>query len=206
MENIFGHYAQEYDRWYENNMNAYLSEISVLKKVMLPGRESLEIGVGTGRFAALLGISTGLDPSLRMLKMAKRRGIDVLLGGGENLPFRDSIFSNVLIINTLCFVKDPEKVIKESKRVMRRGGKIVIGMIERNSFLGRYYQEKKSRFYNKLNFFSVEEGVSLLKKINYDNFSFFQTIFHLPSKMHSIEKAIEGYGEGGFVVICAQSA
>jgi len=203
--NIFDYYVQEYDQWYEDNMNAYLSELSALKKVISPKRESLEIGVGTGRFAALLGVSIGLDPSLKMLEIAKRRGIEILSGRGENLPFRDTVFANVLLINTLCSVKDPEKVIKESGRVMRKGGKIIIGMIGKNSFLGRYYQEKNSKFYNKANFFSVEEVINFLKRVGYNTFSFFQTIFHLPEEMHSVEKPMAGHDKGGFIVICAQN-
>ena len=206
MKNIFDCYAQEYDQWYEDNMYAYLSEVSALRKVVSSRRESLEIGVGTGRFAALLGVSIGLDPSLKILEIARRRGVKTLLGEGENLPFRDAVFANVLLINTLCSVKDPEKVIKEAGRVMRKGGKIVIGMIEKNSFLGRHYQEKNSKFYNKAKFFSVEEVANFLKRVGCNTFSFFQTIFHLPEEIHSVEKPMKGYDKGGFIVICAQNA
>jgi hypothetical protein len=45
-------------------------------------RPSLEIGVGTGRFAEALGIEYGVDISGRALKFAKRR-ITVVKGSGE---------------------------------------------------------------------------------------------------------------------------
>lgn len=57
---------------------------------------SLEIGVGTGRFAEALGIEYGVDVSGRVLELAKRRGITVVEGSGENLPFRDESFAPYL--------------------------------------------------------------------------------------------------------------
>ena len=52
-----------------------------------------------------------------MIKLARKRGIDARLGSGENLPFGNSTFDYVAIIITLCFVKDPQKVLKEVFKV-----------------------------------------------------------------------------------------
>ena len=43
----------------------------------------IEIGVGTGRFAVPLGIRWGMDPSIRMVKMAKARGLQVVAARAE---------------------------------------------------------------------------------------------------------------------------
>ena len=75
--NIFNHNYKKYDLWYERNKFAYLSELEAVKKVLPKRGEGLEIGVGTGRFAAPLGITAGVDPSKNMIKIAKKRGIDV---------------------------------------------------------------------------------------------------------------------------------
>lgn len=48
--------------------------------------------MGSGRFAAPLGIRLGLDPSKKMGKFAKKRGKKVIKGVGESLPFHDSHF------------------------------------------------------------------------------------------------------------------
>jgi len=69
--NIFDIYTNEYDQWYERNKFVYLSELEALKKVVPKKGKGLEIGVGTGRFAEPLGISYGLDPSEKMLEIAK---------------------------------------------------------------------------------------------------------------------------------------
>jgi hypothetical protein len=62
MTNIFEESAQEYDEWYAQNEFAYLSELAAIKAFMPTEGHGLEIGVGTGRFAAALGIKVGVEP------------------------------------------------------------------------------------------------------------------------------------------------
>lgn len=157
MSGIFDKYYKKYDAWYEKNRFAYLSELRALRKVLPEGGKGLEIGVGTGRFAAPLGITNGIDPARNMIKIARERGVNARLGSGESLPFKNSSFNYVAIVITLCFVKDPRKVLEESGRVLKRKGTIIIGIIDKDSFLGRFYQIKKSIFYKQANFFSVKD-------------------------------------------------
>jgi len=200
---IFESYAEEYDNWYEKNKFAYLSELQTIKQFLPLESRSLEIGIGTGRFAMALKIDFGIDLSLKMLKIAKRRGIDVQLAIGEDIPFKNEVFDNVLIMISLCFVKNPAKVILESRRVLKNGGNIIIGIIDRNSNLGKIYQSKKSKFYKNANFFTVEEVTDLLKRGGFSEFSYRQTLFSYPQKSKKIEMPRPDYGEGGFVVIRA---
>jgi len=202
--NIFDKYYKKYDAWYDRNKFAYLSELRAIKKVLPKKGKGLEIGVGTGRFAAPLGIATGIDPSKNMIKVAKQRGIDVKLGNGEHLPFADGVFDYIVIIITLCFTRAPQKVLEESRRVLKRNGKVIIGIVDKDSFLGRFYQKKKSVFYKQAHFFSVEEVVDLLKVIGFDQFLYYQTLFKLSNKVDLIEKPQRGYSKGGFVVIRAR--
>ena len=204
MKNIFDQYWKRYDAWYDEHKFAYLSEIEAIKKVMSKKGKGLEIGVGTGRFASALGISDGIEPSTKMAKLAQNRGIKVEIGNGENLPYRDKEFDYILIAITICFVKKPEKVISEANRVLSDKGKIILGIVDKDSFLGKFYQEKKSIFYQEANFFSVKEIVKLLKDNMFGKFSFYQTIFNLPEKVKTIESPSEGYGKGGFVVISGE--
>lgn len=201
---IFNRYYKEYDAWYDKNKFAYLSELAVLKKVIPKKGKGLEIGVGTGRFAAPLGITTGIDPSCDMLRIAKQRGVGVYLGTGENLPFSKDVFDYIIIIITICFVRNPLKVLQEASRVLKQRGKIIIGIIDKSSFLGKLYQRKKSVFYRKAHFFSVRELTALLRRAGFEKFSYRQTLYSLPEKIKSVEKSQKGFGSGGFVVICAQ--
>jgi ubiquinone/menaquinone biosynthesis C-methylase UbiE len=205
--NVFDKYFKEYDKWYERNKFAYLSEIEALKKVVPKNGKGLEIGVGTGRFAQALGIPVGIDPSEKMLEIAKERGIETVVGKGENLPFDDNEFDFVLIVITLCFVDNPEQVVIESKRVLRNNGKLIIGIVDRESHLGKFYEEKKNqghRFYKEANFFSTTEIIELLRKYNFGKIVTFQTIFQPLEKIKEIEYPEKGFGKGGFVVICGE--
>jgi hypothetical protein len=49
----------------------------------------VEIGVGTGRFAEPLGIRVGVEPSKAMRQVAQKRGIEVIDGVAQVLPFDD---------------------------------------------------------------------------------------------------------------------
>ena len=53
-----------YDRWYEEHRRAYRAELDAVRRLLPAAGSGLEIGVGTGRFAAPLGVGVGLDPSL----------------------------------------------------------------------------------------------------------------------------------------------
>lgn len=204
MSNVFDQYARKYDVWYDKNKFAYLSELEALRKVLPKKGKGLEIGVGTARFAAPLGIRHGIDPSRKMLEIAKKRGVKVRLDNGEKLYFKNSSFDYVAIIITLCFVKDPLKVLKEARRVLKRSGKIIIGIIDKDSFLGKFYQRKKGIFYKQARFFTIEEATRLLRETGFIRFSYYQTLFKLPDKIDSIEKPKRGFSKGGFVVISGE--
>ncbi len=201
MMNIFDRYYKKYDAWYEKNKFVYLSELEALQKVIPKEGKGLEIGVGTGRFAVPLKIATGIDSSRNMLTIARRRGLNVRWGFGEDLPFWNETFDYIAIIITICFVKNPTKILEEAKRVLKDKGKIILGIIDKDSFLGKLYQKKKSLFYNKANFYSVKNLVTLLKAVGFKKFTYYQTIFHFPKKIHSIEKPKKGFGKGSFIVI-----
>ncbi|MCK4912845.1 MAG: class I SAM-dependent methyltransferase, partial [Candidatus Omnitrophica bacterium] len=145
--NAFDCYYKEYDAWYERNKFAYLSELEAIRKVLPKGGKGLEIGVGTGRFAQALDIAMGIDPSKKMIDIAAQRDVVVRWGFGEDLPFFEDTFDYIAIIITLCFVQNPQKVLKEAIRVLKKNGKIILGIIDKNSFLGKFYQRKKSVFY-----------------------------------------------------------
>jgi ubiquinone/menaquinone biosynthesis C-methylase UbiE len=204
MSGFFNKHYKRYDAWYDENKFVYMSELEAIKKVMPQAGYGLEVGVGSGRFAAPLGVSVGVDQSEKMLGLARKRGVDVRLGVGEALPFKDSIFDYVLIIVTLCFVQDAEKVIAEATRVLKPDGKVIIGIIDKESFLGKFYQENGSIFYDHARFFNIEEIARMLKASEFGQLAYYQTIFDYPDKINTVEKPRKGFGKGGFVVITAR--
>jgi len=205
MNSIFDRYCKRYDSWYDKNRFAYLSEIEAVRKALSRKGRGLEIGVGTGRFAFPLGIEYGVDPSRNMLKIARKRGVKARYGRGEHLPYKKGTFDYAAIIITLCFVRNAQQVLKEALRVVKRGGKVIIGIIDKDSFLGKHYRKKKSPFYTHANFFSAKQVTELLKEAGASRIAYYQTLYKLPGRIKNIQRPRKGFGKGGFVVICAQN-
>jgi len=201
----FEKFTQRYERWFEKYHYTYITEIKALKK-LLPSGKGIEIGVGSGRFSVPLGIRYGVEPSLKMAKISRQKGIYVVRAVAEYLPVKDKSFDFVLFVTTICFVDDLEKTFEEARRVLKKSGKILIGFIDKNSPLGMFYQKNKEKnpFYRYAQFYSTDEVVDMLKKTGFGNFRFVQTVFDLPEKIKDVQPVKEGYGDGSFVVIRAQ--
>ncbi len=196
-------YAEEYDRWYDGNKVAYLSELACLKEFIPSSGRGLEVGVGTGRFAASLGIEWGIDPAGEMLEKARARGVTAIRAEAERLPFAGRQFDFVLFVTSICFLPDPARALAEAGRVVRPDGIVIIGLVDRESAVGRKYEAKKekSRFYKKARFHSVPEVRRLLASTGWRETAIRQT---LVGKVDGVQVSREGYGEGGFVVVAAR--
>ncbi len=200
--NIFDKYYIEYDKWYDDNRNIFLSELEALKKVIPQNKIGLEIGVGTGRFAKALNIAYGLDPSFYMLTIAKKRNIFTIQGIGEELPIKDDSLDFVLLATTLAFVKNIDKLFSEVKRVVKQSGHVIVGIIDSDSFLGEIYKEKtNSKFFSKCKFLSTLQLIELLKKNNILITEIYQTLFKIPDLIKEVEPVRISFGDGGYVVV-----
>ena len=97
-----------------------------------PGDRLLEIGCGGGlllRAALTSGATaTGLDHSDEMVRLARERapGAEVVRGSAETLPFADAAFTAVAMSVVLLFLPDPERALRECRRVLERGGRAAI--------------------------------------------------------------------------------
>ena len=65
----FDQLAERYDSWFDRHASVFQSEIEALKKVIPKAGDGLEVGVGSGRFSAALGIRIGVEPSVNLLIM-----------------------------------------------------------------------------------------------------------------------------------------
>lgn len=203
----FEEFPDHYEDWFEENQAVYESELQALQTLLPKGKQVIEIGVGSGRFAAPLDIRTGIEPSSQMRKLARQRGIDAREGVAENLPLEDSQFDFVLMVTTICFLDDIEKAFREVQRILKPAGEFIIGFIDRESEVGQTYQQYKneSPFYSIATFYSVDEIISYLKKTGFRDFEFVQTIFRNLSEIKEPEPVKTGYGEGSFVGINAKA-
>ncbi|WP_244403894.1 class I SAM-dependent methyltransferase [Pyrolobus fumarii] len=200
---VFDEYWARYDEWYERNRVLYESEVRAVAKA-LEGSETLravEVGVGTGRFAARLGVLLGIDPSLSMLGLAKRRGVDVVQGVGETLPLRGNSLDVVLLVVTLCFVREPQRVLTEAARVAR---KVVACIVPRDSPWGVMYKTRLSRnpFYKYARFYTVGEVAAIMKGAGLSVERCVSTLYTNPPGPRDVEEPrLECSERAGFVCI-----
>jgi SAM-dependent methyltransferase len=205
----FDNLALEYDAWFDGEGSLIFPiEVQAFGELLpsLP-KPWLEIGVGSGRFARELGIETGIDPSIKLVEMAGRRGVTAFLGRGEQVLFDEESFGTVFLIVTMCFLKSPLEVLKEASRILIPGGKLVLGLVLRESPWGQFYQHKKEeehRFYKYATFYSYDEVVRLIARAGFVTGKIVSTLFQGPGDVKKLEEPREGYSpDAGFTIIVA---
>ena len=201
--------ALEYDAWFDRDGSLiFFIEVKAFKSLLpsLP-KPWLEIGVGSGRFAQALGIKAGIDPSIKLVEMARRRGINAFLGRGEQELFGEESFGAVFLIVTLCFLDSSLDVLKEANRILIPGGKIVLGLVLKESPWGQFYQAQKARghrFYRYATFYTYDESLKLLEQAGFSTEKVVSMLFQKPGKVQHVEKPKEGYfPDAGFTIIVA---
>ena len=169
----------------------------------------LEVGVGSGRFSQALGIAYGIDPSPNLLALARRRGIRVVRGVGEGLPFRRAACGGILIAFTLCFVQNPAAVLAEAFRALRPGGGLVLGLILGDSPWAQHYAaegRKGHPLYRHARFLSRQEAEGLLRAAGFTLVGYRSTLFAPPGMPgYQVEESLAGYHPGaGFTAVEAR--
>jgi SAM-dependent methyltransferase len=202
---VFERELDRYEAWFDEHRNAHAAEVRAVKELVPAAGRSVEIGVGTGRFARPLGVRLGVDPCLAMLRLARDRGVEVLMGVGEALPLPDACFDVALMVTTICFLDDIDRAFHEVRRILRPKGCIVVGLVDRDSPLGRAYLERRgeSVFYSLAEFYSVEEIMRLLSRVGFRGFEYRQTLFGPPAETPASEPVKSGFGEGSFAAVRA---
>ena len=199
----FEAHSERYDKWYLRNHAAYLSELLAVRAVLPLAGLGLEIGVGTGRFAAPLGVEVGLEPASAMLSRARQRQIKVVQGIGEELPFADATFDYALMVVVLSFLDDPNAALAEIRRILRPGGALVIGFLDHGCPAGRSYLARHAHkvFFREATFYASAEVERLLGRADFHDLCWVQTLFRLPEETTEIQATRPGHGDGAFVVV-----
>jgi SAM-dependent methyltransferase len=203
----FETHHERYEMWFRKHQAAYVSELLALRPFVTWQGRGLEIGVGSGRFAAPLGVQVGVDPSLAMLAHAAARGIEVVEGTAEKLPFADDSFDHALVVTTICFVDSAVAMLAEARRVLKSGSRLVIGFIDRESAMGKDYlaHQAENVFYREATFYSADEVERLLQKTGFAISAWVQTLAHPLPETREIEPLRPGRGQCAFVVVSASN-
>ena len=138
--NVFaGAAAARYDAWFETPSGRYAQglENELLTRAVgdVRGARVLDVGCGTGLhlelFAASGGRGVGLEPAWDMMARAQERlrgrGVHLVQGRAEALPFRDGAFDAVAMITSVEFAADARAAFAEAARVCRR--RVVVAVL-----------------------------------------------------------------------------
>lgn len=166
--------AAGYDAGYETPLGAfiYAQERRAVASLSSPagGQYVLEVGVGTGRFGrgfVAQRARVGLEPSLGMLRQVRSSQADdwaLVRGLAEALPFPEGVFDVVLCVTTLEFLPAPRLALDEMYRVLRPGGRLIIGVLNAWSpWAWERRRRARQTLYAHAHFFSPPELWRLLR-------------------------------------------
>ena len=134
-----------YVAWRETFLGAITEtlELRAMLDLMgeLRGARILDVGCGDGLLACIAAargaLATGVDANPAMLTAARRRAEEEVVkasfveGRAERLPFPDGGFDVVSAVTALCLVADAKLAFREMARVLRPGGRLVVGELGR---------------------------------------------------------------------------
>ena len=203
-ENVFDHQSDRYEAWFDRNPRILDSEVEAISQLLPSNGEGVEIGVGTGIFAARLGIRHGVEPSDAMGRRAVEKGIHVIHGIAEKLPIADRSYSYALMVTVDCFLQDIAQAFREVRRILSEDGCFIIAFIDRETPLGILYEQNKHRddVYKHADFHSSDAMAAFLHEAGFDVQARRQTVFSFENVLHDVR---DGCGEGVFAVIRAKT-
>ena len=173
--------VEAYDRWYATPLGQWADRLEkqAVFELLPPlnGLRILEAGCGTGSFTLDLAAQgarvVGLDRSAAMLSRAGtkvRGGPEVMAwvqGDLGQLPFPAGSFAGAVAILSLDFMASREAALSELARVLRPGGFLVIGVLNRFSLwtLKRVVRSWfRPSLWNEVNFLEARDLIGLLRQ------------------------------------------
>jgi len=137
--NFYRVFSKVYDRvnifFYTNKMRNQVAELANLRSDSLV----LDVGCGTGYTTETVlkrlekGEVVGIDLTPEQLKKAKIRlgsekaRLFLSRGDAEDLPFKDGSFDTIVSVGALEYFPHPKRALREMARVVKAGGRVVVG-------------------------------------------------------------------------------
>ena len=150
-------------------LNEFMRELLTLQE----DDHVLEIGFGTGKLInkmaeqASRGLVEGIDLSGTMVDMARRRNreyiatgrVKLVLGDFDQVEYRDNEFDKICSANTIYFWPDAEYSVRKIERILRHGGKLVLGFEDKAQLEKRPLNPSVFSIYDKYDVEQLLTGV-----------------------------------------------
>lgn len=176
----FDAFAKDYDEWYKSKLGHFVDTVEkqLILELAEPKKDQkvLDIGAGTGNYSLWMAKNglqvTAVDQSLEMMKKAKEKAvkdglsINWMLEDAHALPFQDGQFDLIVSVTAIEFMDQPKYVLMEAMRVLKPNGRLVIGLLTKESPWGELYQamvkEDPTHLFAKAHLYTEEEIKQLL--------------------------------------------
>lgn len=180
-EALFDSKADTYDSWYMTPLGSYEDELEnalIFKHAgNVQGKTVLDVGCGTGLYSIRLSEGgadvTAVDISSKMIDIARHKAQDrgqyIWYDQADmaKLPYENRTFDMVVSVTALEFAADPLLALMEMARVLRPGGKLIVGVLNSDSPWAdtrREHAKREESIYGSLRFFSSSDLRSLIHR------------------------------------------
>ena len=226
----FDEYATEYDAWFIQNSNVLESEVRLVASCLQNAGNILSIGCGSGLFEKILSdqyditVNKGIEPAVAMAEIARKRGLDVTIGTGEDADYGSNQYDTVLFNGCPCYMQNLLLALQKAHNALRPGGKVVVIDVPKESAYGILYNLAMTlgtwqhplldgckplmpypiELVKQANWRTTDEKAALIKEAGFKNLTFSQTLVASPHYSHKIiEEPCDGYDKGSYVAIIA---
>ncbi|MBI3754723.1 MAG: class I SAM-dependent methyltransferase [Deltaproteobacteria bacterium] len=206
---------QEYDAWYKTPLGSLCDRLEkeAVFALFKPRGLVLDVGCGTGNYtleiarrgAKGVGIDLSFDMALFAKTKAETQGLKThfVVGRIEAMPFKKDVFDGVLGVTALCFISNAETAIVEISRVMKKGGLVILGELNRFSYWALLRRIKglfKKSSYREARFFSLRKFKGLLEEAELKNLKWSSCIYFPPINSQWFLKGYRFFESAGKVL------
>lgn len=229
----FDEYASAYDAWFLDNANVLYSEVELVASTLRDAGRILSVGCGSGLFEKILreeygiDIREGIEPSVGMAEIARKRGLEVTVATAEEADFGCGRYDTLLFNGTPSYIGDLEGVLRKACEALPAGGRVVLVDVPKESSYGMMYNLAKAlgtwdhpllegvyppdpypiEFVEVAAWRTTAEKAALLERTGFVDLRFSQTLTSHPLYSNlGREMPCEGYDRGDYVAVVARKA
>ncbi|MFC1686221.1 class I SAM-dependent methyltransferase [Nanoarchaeota archaeon] len=168
-KNLFNRYAKEFEGRYTKEYSEYIRKEADFFMDLLKGKKILDLGCGPGRDSVYFKKNgfepTALDFSSEMVKLARNKGLDAMIGDIEDLPFSVESFDGIWAHTSLLHIPKVkiEEILSNIYETLKEQGVFLLGLkkgnVEGIELNPKYQDEGRYMAY-----YSKDEAKQLISK------------------------------------------